>query len=1531
MDVINRRGIFLVLFSLIFIPNVYAYYDHVVISEVQISGGTAGDEFIELYNPTSSIIDLTGWKLKKNSSGTESNLVSSFPAITIPAYGYILITNQTGYDGIVGADLNYSGSSYYISNDNAILLYNNSDNLIDKVGYGSSSDYEGTVFPTNPTADQSIERRSSSIIHYEEKGNGWDTDNNSDDFFILTTPNPQNSLSSPENAQNPWWDEINVIWSIEEDKTSQVIFLNATETNASKFYYDLQDGNTWNSINVSTDTGNVNCSDINEEIRCDTFNNYTGIFIITLDAKDEENNSAIVSFNVNISDQNDPPWIYGLGLDNVNINEDTGANILIYTNQQLKDNFGDVENDRNPDTISLDYYSQNISVINCYIPSGPLGDLRCTTVANQSGYSDITIQYLDNGGNPITDTIRINVTSVNDPPWSELISDPDAINEDSGVNQDVINITTLNNAFRDVEDSSLTNCTIALETNTSVVDCDLDSSYNVDCETKSNQSGSSIVTLNCCDSGNGCTDMDNFTIIVNDVNDAPWKKGDLSNASYNEDTGTFIAITNSDLNANWTDLEQQTPSTYELITSTNSSTSCYFDASNNWDCNTLADQTGTDYYTISLNDSSGASVIYDWQITINAVNDKPWLTDVFSNITLDEDTGTFIAITNLDLNANWTDLEQSTPSTYELISQSNTSAVSCLFVTNNLQCTTVANQSGVNSIKFSLNDSSGAGIETDFLVTINPVNDKPWVEGLADVNISEDSDTNMIYTNQELKNNFRDLEEDYNPNGTEIIDESNISVVDCGIDSSGNLTCLTQANQTGYSNITIRYNDSEGLTENDVFRINVNNVNDDPSAPNLISPENNTKITEKTVLLNWNESSDIDNDEINYHVYISNNSDNIIYYNTTNNTEINYDVENNKNYYWYVKADDSKINVSSLTNMFITDFPDAPVIDTYYPTEPNLVIQGNEIQEFNISVSDPDGTTPGIKWYLDNELIIENSTSYTKNFNARDSPYNVSVLVYDGGEIWKEWSLTATNKPFLGNEWDGNTTNFSELSEEQLNNLENVIFEDSDKGKIEFLENLNLSGFIDISDNIKINNGIVAVNSNNYPELNKKARITLRNLYYKTIPKIYYYDGFSINGGDITKECDFCKLISYDNFPTSNGKVVFDVSHFSSFKVGESGDRYNLTDFTELDKCESGRKGSLSISIKDPDNNDDFNFGENIDINVNVKNNNQDDKDVIVETFLYNIDEDDEEENVEADSIDISKNDKEDFELQIKIPEDYDNKDNYILFVKAYEDGNENEQCNYDIIDLNLERESHDVIIKELELIPKEADCNGNVQANVKVQNTGTKDEKDLYVKLENSELNISLESDKFDLDDYKGGDEKITKRFNFRIPENIQSKDYNLDASVYFSDGSYVKSEILKVKSCEEEIKKENLVLFGETSVSKGIANVHLIITNNNEDIIGDIKMNPIGNWAEAIAPQAVSLHNGENNIYLNTKIKEGITGKYSSLVELNIRNGETKKINLVFDIQEEVKEVKEEVKEEYIYRGFLFTIVKFVEERLK
>lgn len=179
--------------------------DHVVISEIKVSGVSATDEFVELYNPTGSSVDLTDWRLtRKTATGSsQSNLVSSLTG-TIPAYGFYLITHP---NSVVAGDENYSASSNSISSSNVVYLYSdNGVTLVDKVGMGDADDFE-TAAALSPDADETIIRKakpaSTLASMFDEAmdklmGNGEDSDDNSFDFLLSTTPEPQSSSSPTE-------------------------------------------------------------------------------------------------------------------------------------------------------------------------------------------------------------------------------------------------------------------------------------------------------------------------------------------------------------------------------------------------------------------------------------------------------------------------------------------------------------------------------------------------------------------------------------------------------------------------------------------------------------------------------------------------------------------------------------------------------------------------------------------------------------------------------------------------------------------------------------------------------------------------------------------------------------------------------------------------------------------------------------------------------------------------------------------------------------------------------------------------------------------------------------------------------------------------------------------------------------------------------------------------------------------------------------------------------------------------------------
>ncbi len=196
------------------VENYRATANHVVINEVYYDAPSGYDEpqceWIEIYNPTSQDVDISGWRLTDDPSFDASGEgYWEFPsATTISAGQYILVVNDATYKGEFSnlfpgvtpdfdtntsnsiSDVSKGGSLNLANSGDDVHLFDSSQNEVDAMWYGNGGDVGSTNAAPDVSAGHSLSR------YY----NAEDTDNPANDFYDESspTPNAQNSQTIPE-------------------------------------------------------------------------------------------------------------------------------------------------------------------------------------------------------------------------------------------------------------------------------------------------------------------------------------------------------------------------------------------------------------------------------------------------------------------------------------------------------------------------------------------------------------------------------------------------------------------------------------------------------------------------------------------------------------------------------------------------------------------------------------------------------------------------------------------------------------------------------------------------------------------------------------------------------------------------------------------------------------------------------------------------------------------------------------------------------------------------------------------------------------------------------------------------------------------------------------------------------------------------------------------------------------------------------------------------------------------------------------
>ncbi len=550
----------------------------------------------------------------------------------------------------------------------------------------------------------------------------------------------------------------------------------------------------------------------------------------------------------------------------------------------------------------------------------------------------------------------------------------------------------------------------------------------------------------------------------------------------------------------------------------------------------------------------------------------------------------------------------------------------------------------------------------------------------------------------------------------------------------------------------------------------------------------------------------------------------------------------------------------TIVYIHVENVNDAPEIIGFSPGFSPLISEDGS-QRFSVSWKDIDNRASevSVKWHVDG---IEKSSgeSYVYNAESLLGEFEIKVIVSDLNVSAEHvWNIKTSDKP-VAESYDGGTTNFSGMNDSELASV-NLTLEKSAFGRIE-MSNVDLRNAVNFDNYADIQRGIAALDSGYFSSLaGKVAKITLYGLGFSKMPVVYYNPGFTLDRNQITQTCpaSMCTNASY-----INGTLTF-YSHFSSFKIGDtlscsqqfgdicsskeicSGSWLNAIEdkccsvkcmpkFDEISACKNST-GNLGIEIKNPDEGDEFKIGEKIPVKVNIENNEDDDLDLEVSVYLYDLTINEVIDDA-SDGFIIDSGENEESEFEINVPSGADENDDFAVLIKV--EGND--VCRQEYQDINIKRKKDDVRITRFDL-PDYANCNEYIEARIEVKNFGRNDE-DINLEITNDELDVSKKFE-FTLSEFDEDDNKITKSFLIQIQDYAKEKSYLVEAKAEYSGLSeivkkevYVKCDkMLEIKTADSGAIRLNSAAANVQSGRKGfLENLNNLSSNELVLVIVDI-----------------------------------------------------------------------------------------------
>lgn len=552
----------------------------------------------------------------------------------------------------------------------------------------------------------------------------------------------------------------------------------------------------WISVNDKTISGTPKNEDV-------------GKFDVILTATDLSGGTTETTFSITVVNVNDAPTA---NAENIEIYEDTNYQL------DFSDIFSDVDagDELNINIIQIPSWF----TVSNDIKSGSL-IYDVTPTNDEVGVHTIKMKATDLAGEIAEAEFTVTVVNVNDAPYIANIPENQIVDEDVSFNLD------LSNVFDDIDADD--NLTVRFTQKPSWIS---DNNLTISGTPTNDEVGTHLVKMKAVDTRGTFAETE-FTITVENVNDAPIVANQPNNIMTDEDENFVFIVSNifEDIDANdeltieFVDLPQWLTENENQISGLPTN-----------------DEVGNYVISIIATDLSGESASTEFALSVENVNDAPYIANQPENQLADED-----ELFEMDLSDVFADIDVNDELTIEFAQlpdwlSSDNSIISG---------TPSDSEFGIYTIIVNATDLAGESVSTEFTITVESINDNPVVANQPENQITNEDE----YFEYILIDVFADADvnDELSIEFTQVPEWISVSEL--------TLSGTPTNDEVGIYTVSLSATDIEGATVSTSFEITVLNVNDAPYVAN--QPENQMINEDEVFSFDFsNVFDDIDFDDV---------------------------------------------------------------------------------------------------------------------------------------------------------------------------------------------------------------------------------------------------------------------------------------------------------------------------------------------------------------------------------------------------------------------------------------------------------------------------------------------------------------------------------------------------------------------------------------------------------------------------------------------------------------------------------------------